>query len=243
MDEKRQTIQLTCKHEGCGKKFSIYLPKKPGAYQVKCPDGHVNQIKFVPKNIQAEKPVEDVHVGGQQDSSVSVVTCPWGCGTKFNFKVTTGDGIKKCNCPKCNGAIEISVEEGKIVSVEKKPTEDIHYDGQISKGKLTLVRFKGFLNKLGSKSYPLHLGQNTIGRYDESLRCDIEIHNDAYASRRSVVIDVIKKGDGYLYRMSVLKAANPVMHNNKPLTVGEVVYLNYGDSIQLGKTKFNFEKA
>lgn len=237
MEEKRQTIQLTCKHEGCGKKFSIYVPKKPGTYQVKCPDGHVNQIKFVPKNIRAEKPVEDVHVGGQQDPTISVVTCPCGCGTKFNFKVTTGDGIKECNCPKCNGAILIGVEEGKIVSVEKKPTVEI--PEQASKGKLTLVRFKGLFNK----SYSLKLGQNTIGRYDENLRCDIEIHNDAYASRRSVVIDVIEKEGGYLYRMTVLKAANPVMHNNKPLTVGEIVYLNYGDSIQLGKTKFNFEKA
>ena len=240
MDENRQQIQLTCKQEGCGKKFRILLPKKPGTYQVKCPEGHINYIKFVPKEIRTE---QDEKSTGGESVQENIVVCPWECGTKFKFKVTSGDGVKNCNCPHCNGSIEINVKEGKIVSVERKSTPYIHHSEQTSKGKLTLIRFKGIFNKLGSKSYPLHLGENTIGRYDEDLRCDIEIHNDAYASRRSVVIEVLEKDNGFLYRMSVLKAANPVMHNNKPLTVGEVVYLNYGDSIQLGNTKFNFEKV
>ena len=227
--------QLTCKHEGCGKKFRIFMPKKAGTYQVKCPEGHVNYIKIVPKEIRTG---QEENTAGGESTHENVVTCPWECGTKFNFKVTTGDGVKSCNCPHCNGAIEISVKEGKIVSVERKSTPYIHHPKQKSKGKLTLVRFKGVFKR----SYPLHLGQNTIGRYDGNLRCDIEIHNDVYASRRSVVIEVIEKEYGFLYRMSVLKAANPVMHNHKPLTVGEVVYLNYGDNIQLGKTIFNFEK-
>lgn len=238
MDKNEQKISLTCKHEGCGKKFCVLLPKKMGIYQVKCPDGHVNHIKFEPKNIQMDKGSD----ANETYTLENIVSCPWGCDEKFKFK-TTDDGVKTCNCPHCNGVIEITVKGGKIVAVERKPTPYIHHSELLSKGKLTLVRFKGIFGKIAQKSYPLHLGQNTIGRYDENLRCDIEIHNDTYASRRSVVIEVIDKSTGFLYRMSVLKAANPVMHNNKPLIAGEVVYLNYGDSIQLGNTMFNFEKA
>lgn len=238
MDENQQQISLTCKHEGCGKSFRVLLPQKMGAYQVKCPAGHVNHIKFVPKDIRKE---DDDHAGGK-DMPENVVDCPWNCGGKFRFD-TKGEGTKTCNCPHCNGTIEITVKDGKIVTVEQKPTDFIRHPEMTGKGKLTLVRFKGIFGKMAHKSYPLHLGKNTIGRYDENLRCDIEIHNDTYASRRSVVIEVIDKNPGFLYRMSVLKAANPVMHNNKPLIAGEVVYLNYGDSIQLGNTMYNFEKA
>lgn len=237
MEENKQQIRLTCKHEGCGKSFRVLLPKKMGTYQVKCPAGHVNHIKFVPKDIR----MEDSNGAEGKEAPENVVVCPWDCGGKFKYE-TTDDGTKACNCPHCNGAIEIVVKEGKVIAAERKLTDPIRHTELESKGKLTMVRFKGIFGKIAAKSFPLHLGQNTIGRYDENLRCDIEIHNDTYVSRRSVAIEVIDKSPGFLYRMSVLKAANPVMHNNKPLIAGEVVYLNYGDSIQLGNTVFNFEK-
>ncbi len=38
--------------------------------------------------------------------------------------------------------------------------------------------------------------------------------------------------------MKVLRAANPVLHNDKPLMEGEIIYLNYGDSIRLGELRY-----
>lgn len=235
MEENKLRITLTCKHGGCGKNFQVQVPPKAGIYQVKCPDGHVNRIQFVQKNIHLDEM-------DNERAPHNTVTCPWsGCRGSFKFE-TSDDGVKTCRCPHCGGAVRITVDKGKIMAVERKCTTPIeqHCAG---KGQLTLVRYKGFFGKIANKSYTLHIGRNTIGRYDENLPCDIEIHGDTYASRRSVVIEVISRDSGLQYRMTILKATNPVMHNHRPLVAGEVVYLNYGDCIQLGRTMFNFEKA
>ncbi len=105
------------------------------------------------------------------------------------------------------------------------------------KGKLTLLR-KGWVNK----NYHLNEGKNVIGRHDESEMSDISIKNDSAMSRRSVEIEVRRTDKGYLFKLTVLKATNPVLHNNSPLMAGESVSLNFGDSIVIGKTKFRFDK-
>jgi len=248
MEENKQIVKITCRHEGCGKTFKIVLPKKPGAYKYELPCGHVNTIKFVPKDIKLSGTTgagKSESSNAEDNSRANVVECPWDCGTRFNTRFNyepKDDGEKECYCPKCNGRIRIKVESGKITHVERKYTETITppiNPANASRGKLILVRCHGMFNK----SYTLHLEQNTVGRYDEELHSDIEIKGDTYASRRSVVIEVIDKQPGYLFKMTVLRAANPVMHNNKPLIVGESVYLNFGDSIKLGNTTFNFDKA
>lgn len=61
-------------------------------------------------------------------------------------------------------------------------------------------------------------------------------------SRRSIEILVQQSDKGYTFKLTVLNATNPVLHNNKPLMKGESVSLNFGDTILLGKTKFRFEK-
>lgn len=105
-------------------------------------------------------------------------------------------------------------------------------------GKLQLLR-KGWLNR----DFPLSVGKNVIGRYDEDAPTDIAIKDDSGMSRRSVEIEVFQTPRGYSFRLKVLKCTNPVLHNNKPLLEGEAVSLNFGDSIILGKTQFRFVKA
>lgn len=230
--ENSQTVLLRCKH--CSNEFKCALPKTEGAFKVLCPNCKKETIvKFVPKEVKLG--------GGEKEESGKVVVCP-DCEKKFRFDFQS-DGKKSVNCPHCNAPLEIQVKEGCVVRMEKKKTKPLDIQGMSGKGKLSIVRFHGLLGGWGKKSYPLHVGSNTIGRYDEDLRCDIEIKNDDYMSRRSVVIEVIQKEKGFLFKFTVLKAANPVMHNNKPLVVGESIYLNYGDSIRLGNTTFNFEKA
>lgn len=91
------------------------------------------------------------------------------------------------------------------------------------------------------KKFPLNEGTYVIGRKDSVNHSDVEL-NDAEVSRRSVVIEVTRKEDGYYFKLTVKKALNPVLHNNRPLAVSESIYLNYGDSIQLGRTVINFSK-
>ena len=86
-------------------------------------------------------------------------------------------------------------------------------------------------------------GRNTIGRYDEDVNSDIAIKNDPSMSRRSVEIYVLHSMKGYEFKLTVLKATNPVLHNGHPIADGESVSLNFGDSIVMGKTKFRFDEA
>lgn len=91
------------------------------------------------------------------------------------------------------------------------------------------------------KKFELKEGTYVIGRKDGNCHSDIEL-NDKEVSRRSVVIEVTHKEDGYYFKMTVKKATNPVLHNNQPLGESESILLNYGDSIQLGRTVINFSK-
>ena len=56
-------------------------------------------------------------------------------------------------------------------------------------------------------------------------------------------IDVNENGGKLIYRMTVERAMNPVYHNNSELTVGDIVYLTYGDTIKLGKTLIKVQKV
>ncbi len=235
-EENKQTVRLQCKH--CSHKFNCAFPKAEGAFKVRCPNCQQEMtVKFASK---------EVKLAGQsagekeEEKGKEIIVCP-GCEKKFFFEPSS-DGKKSVSCPHCKASLEISVMDGKVVKTEKKTTEKLDWLTS-GHGKLTIVRFRGLLGGFGKKSFPLHIGSNTIGRYDENLHCNIEIKNDAYMSRRSVNIEVIRKGSGFMFKFTVIRAANPVMHNNKPLVEGESVFLNYGDRIQLGNTIFNFEKA
>lgn len=139
--------------------------------------------------------------------------------------------------------MRVCVKGNKILSVQKIQTKILDSECNRSNGRLMQLRFGGIIGGLGSKSFLLHQGQNTVGRYDDELHSDIEIKGDPCMSRRSICIEVLQKEIGFLFKMKVLKATWPVMHNDKPLVEGEVVYLNYGDRIKLGKTLFIFNKA
>ncbi len=92
------------------------------------------------------------------------------------------------------------------------------------------------------KHYPLSEGIITIGRKDDKRSSDIEF-KDLEMSRQSVELEVIHHEErGYLFKLTVKNALNPVLHNNRPLDVNDSIYLNYGDSIQLGNTVIQFNK-
>lgn len=124
----------------------------------------------------------------------------------------------------------------------RKPTKKLPGDGMNGNGCLEIVRFGSMLGGIANTRFPLRVGLNTIGRADFDTPSDISIKNDPTISRRSVTIEVVPKENGFLAKMKVLRAANPVLHNDKPLMEGEIIYLNYGDSIRLGRTTLRFNK-
>lgn len=244
-------MAFKCLNPDCGKVIKINRPAKSGVYNVTCPHCGIRKQLNI-KGMDAIAKETDSAAGKAVSTSAPSVPdnsaneikemtddfivdvtyqllCPHCRKQKIGF-VTNKPGHRTIACPMCKGKIGIDV---------RKKTEVILITDQLQmfKGKLTLLR-KGWLNK----DYRLREGKNVIGRYDESDMSDISIKNDSSMSRRSIEIEVRRTEKGYMFKLTVLKATNPVLHNSNPLMPGESVSLNFGDSIVLGKTKFRFDK-
>ncbi len=114
------------------------------------------------------------------------------------------------------------------------PKRKRHFRGHVY---LTHIKWFG----LNNEKYPLSEGRTTIGRYDPDSPSDISIKGDSTMSRQSVAI-IIEDEDGeFTFKLKVLKAANAVKVNNVQIKVGHSTYLEFGDIIILGNTKFKFD--
>lgn len=94
---------------------------------------------------------------------------------------------------------------------------------------------------LRNQKYQLYEGTTTIGRYDEDDTSDIMIRGDETMSRKSVAI-IIEEEDGVFdYKLKVLNATNKVKVNDQRVKEGSETYLDFGDIIMLGNSKFKFD--
>lgn len=235
-------MKFNCLNPECGKPIQLPRPERSGTYAITCPHCKVKKnlklkgidayngtqsSQSVQTDNSEKEPVEllDDFVVGQEYS----FKCPHCNAQEIGFK-TDIPGLRAIPCPNCQGKIKFDV---------RKKTEKIILTDTVQtfKGKLILLR-RGWLNK----DFKLEKGKYVIGRYDEDEPSDIQIKNDDSISRRSIVIEVKHSEKGYTFKLTVLKATNPVLHNNVPLMAGESVSLNFGDSIIMGKTKFRFDK-
>lgn len=244
-------LTFKCLNPDCQQQIRLNRPAKSGVYAVTCPHCHTKKrlrLKGLdayetpiadtgnsstqnpgPKNPDnSSKPVEEMAEDFVVNESYTF-KCPHCNKQQIGFK-TDKPGHRTISCPYCKGKIGLDIRP-------KTTTITISEQLQLYRGKLILLR-RGWLNK----DYRLSEGKNIIGRYDESSICDIAIKSDSSMSRRSVEIDVIKTDKGYTFKVTVLKATNPVLHNGNPLMAGESVSLNFGDTILMGKTKFRFDK-
>lgn len=117
----------------------------------------------------------------------------------------------------------------------KKPTKKLDKSASQDLGEFV---WGGFFSR---KHFALRPGSIYIGRKDEDERSDLQL-TDKYVSRRSVKLDVIPSDKGYLFKMTVEHASNPVYVNSTEVAVNNSIYLNYDDVITLGKTKLVFKK-
>ena len=153
------------------------------------------------------------------------------------------EGVNIERCPQCNAQIGYNAKSlTSTSSTDDAPsiTDRIRVhkqaDTHTTKGKLTW----GFF---GIHHACLAEGSNIIGRKDKEQPSDISI-DDNYMSRRSISIDVEKRSNasGFVFKLTVLKSANPVIVNSNQLHIGNSIYLNYGDTIRLGNTVFTFRQ-
>lgn len=239
-----------CLNPDCGKPVKLRRPQKSGIYPVTCPHCKT-QKKLNLKGLDSFQSANSTTPpsGNSSESTLDNSNKPV-ITLKENFIC---DEVYKFQCPHC-GKQELGINshkpghkefacplcKGKIAAEVRAKTLVVEADGDsimLTKGKLTLLR-RGWLNK----DYPLGLGSQTIGRFDSDQMSDISIKNDSSMSRRSIKIDVVQSPKGFIFKLTVLKATNPVLHNNVALSTGETVSLNFGDNIVLGKTRFRFDK-
>lgn len=247
-------LVFKCLNTECAKPIKLKRPLKSGIYPVTCPHCKAQKkIKITGMDsVQEENDTNKEEIKGENGGNVSPgkpdnsnkpaikvegdflvnepykFKCPH-CGIQEIGLNSQKPGPKLFTCPYCEGKIELDVrEKTKVVVVDET--------NALIKGKLVLLR-KGWLNK----NYPLGIGVHTVGREDKSEKSDISIKNDNTVSRRSIKIEVNASSKGFTYKMTVLKATNPVLHNNTPLSTGESIFLNFGDTLLLGKTKFRFD--
>lgn len=117
----------------------------------------------------------------------------------------------------------------------RKPTTKLDKSAQQGMGELVWGSF------FSRKHFVLRPGSIWIGRKDSQEPSELQL-NDGYVSRRSVLIDVIPSDKGYLFKMTVKNASNPVYVNSSEIAVNNSVYLNFDDVIIMGKTKLTFKK-
>ncbi len=87
------------------------------------------------------------------------------------------------------------------------------------------------------KSYKLKNGENWISRWDEGIDAEIMV-KDKFMSKRSACIEVLNKGGQFVFKFTVHRSLNPVKVNNNIIESGQSIFLNYEDSIYMGKTLF-----
>lgn len=174
------------------------------------------------------------------------------CG-KMHLLTPSKAGIKSISCASCSSTIIFSVDAPaaqspiKVATTKKEATEPQmtvalrDHNKQQSMGAISFGGFWGIKRKI----IRLRVGQNTIGRIDNEKPSSISF-NDNFMSRQSVMIDVMPADDaraGYRFLFRVMNAANPVYVNKQQYAVGDSVYLNYGDTIRLGRTTVRFVRV
>lgn len=238
------TYKVICPH--CNKVEIPISSEKAGKGVIKCPYCKGTSVLKI-KEVETSHSSSSSGFSASNEGNNYAAKQPFDLGDDFyinqSYTVT---------CPHCKeGSLTISQEspgqgiavclkcKGRVSFTARKPTEAIIKSELIQRfrGKLILLR-RGWLNK----DYPLKDGKNIVGRYDESKVSDIAIKGDSSMSRKSVEIEVDHHDKGYSFKLTVKNAANPVLHNNKQLAIGDSISLNFGDSIVLGKTKFRFDK-
>lgn len=211
-------LTFNCLNPGCGKLIKMKRPGKSGIYAVTCPHcGMKKPLRF--KGTEAA----ETPLGAPAAAAVSGSPHP----------ADTPQPAPQ-PAPHPTPAPTSTQVAANLPAPPDTADRDCFND---FRGKLTLLR-KGWLNK----SFPIGIGRHLVGRHDPAAMSDISIRNDSGISRRSVEVKVEFGDHGYSFKLTVLKATNPVLLNDAPLSPGQSATLSFGDIITLGETRLRLDK-
>ena len=167
------------------------------------------------------------------------ITCPE-CKKHLSFDEVPGYQNMVVECPICHFKANASVYQNKGTAkhngagVDDTPTQIVYAPtSSVDVGQIRVI-------STDEVQY-LNEGKNVIGRRAESGDADIKISNDMFMSRRNVQIDVLKKPSGFEHRLVEINSTNSIKLNGAPVGRGDILVINYGDVITLGKTDIRLE--
>ena len=201
-------------------------------------------------------PFCNVALAFKKNGDDQLITCP-NCKKQAKSSEFVKVFLKKINCPSCNVSLSINPNKtGDLTCPKCNQTHDISAYQESSDPNKTLVK-NSFFEKAPSQKFGkliliegecspsviiLQKGENAIGRKAGSIPASIPIETqDAYMSKLHINIDMIVKSNNSLeYRLSDAGSKNKTRLNDEEMEPDEIMILNHGDIIQIGRTKFKF---
>lgn len=181
-----------------------------------------------------------------------IISCP-GCNRKF--KINGSEEMfahQNFTCPRCEYSAPFRVIQnwarmtnGKFgkEEVQKAHTQD-STNTTPSKTKVVGGKSGTPIIYTTDKRFCQHLkiGTFTLGRLSSDSKADIRIAPDPYMSRAHATLTVSGLGtNGIRCSIKPIKREIPVIINGAPLRFEDVVMLQQGDKITLGKTTIKFD--
>ena len=166
------------------------------------------------------------------------IECPE-CGQKLSFNEVPGYQNMVVECPKCHFKANASVYQSGMQARGAQGSDDM--PTQLVAPPPTVSDVGQIRVKETNEIQFLKPGRNIIGRRAKTGTADIKISTDMYMSRQHVLIDVVKKWNGYEHHLVEINSKNIVKLNGEPIHRGDVLILKFGDSMILGTTEIILE--
>jgi hypothetical protein len=164
------------------------------------------------------------------------------CRTRLSFPEVPGYQDKIVICPNCQFKAKDNVYmSGDMGKGGQGSSDDAtQMPGSMMQQKNDMGQIR--VSTTGQRC-PLKMGTNVIGRLAQSGKADIQITNDQYMSRRHLQIDVVKTAYGIEHHLVEINSKNIIILNDKPIQRGDILKLNFGDKLRLGRTEVYLEET
>lgn len=169
------------------------------------------------------------------------LVCP-NCRTRLSFPEVSGYQDKIVECPICHFKAKANVYQGGAAAKGGQGSDDeaTQLPGSMMQKKSDMGQIRVATT---NQRCPLKMGTNVIGRIAQSGKADIQITQDPYMSRRHLQIDVVKTAHGIEHHLVEINSKNIIVLNGKPIQRNDILVLNFGDKLTLGKTDVYLEET
>lgn len=169
------------------------------------------------------------------------LVCP-NCRTRLSFPDVPGYKDKIVECPICHFKAKANVYQGGSIAKggQGSNNDSTQVSGQMMQQKFDIGQIRVATT---DQRCPLNIGSNVIGRIAQSGKADIQITHDPYMSRRHLQIDVVKTAHGIEHHLVEINSKNIIILNGTPIQRNDILNLQFGDKLTLGKTDIYLEET